>query len=162
MYLKKWIAKGFQTYADSYRKKEKDKIKIEIDGWQGECDENSFDSAQIELQKHYNKNRVWDTIKDKYVLIFIGMAIASLVTLGITVIKFNKIALVIGILLGVVSGFLLWRRIFDMQIILRTKREKGYALLKKALEELKSWRTMYKSADEKNADLVSVFENIEI
>ena len=49
-----------------------------------------------------------------------------------------------------------------MQIILRTKREKGYALLKKALEELKSWRTMYKSADEKNADLVSVFENIEI
>lgn len=162
LYLKKWIAKGFQTYADSYRKKEKDKIKIEIDGWQGECDENSFDSAQIELQKHYNKNRVWDTIKDKYVLIFIGMAIASLVTLGITVIKFNKIALVIGILLGVVSGFLLWRRIFDMQIILRTKREKGYALLKKALEELKSWRTMYKSADEKNADLVSVFENIEI
>ena len=90
------------------------------------------------------------------------MAIASLVTLGITVIKFNKIALVIGILLGVVSGFLLWRRISDMQIILRTKREKGYALLKKALEELKSWRTMYKSADEKNADLVSVFENIEI
>ena len=162
LYLKKWIEKGFQTYADNYRKKEKDKIKIEIDGWQGECDENSFDSAQIELQKHYNKNRVWDTIKDKYVLIFIGMAIASLVTLGITVIKFNKIALVIGILLGVVSGFLLWRRIFDMQIILRTKREKGYALLKKALEELKSWRTMYKSADEKNADLVSVFENIEI
>lgn len=162
LYLKKWIAKGFQTYADNYRKKEKDKIKIEIDGWQGECDENSFDSAQAELQKHYNKNRVWDTIKDKYVLIFTGMAIASLVTLGITVIKFNKIALVIGILLGVVSGFLLWRRISDMQIILRMKREKGYALLKKALEELKSWRTMYKSADEKNADLVSVFENIEI
>ena len=90
------------------------------------------------------------------------MAIASLVTLGITVIKFNKIALVIGILLGVVSGFLLWRRISDMQILLRAKREKGYALLKKALEELKSWRAMYKSADEKNTDLVSVFENVEI
>ena len=162
LYLKKWIAKGFQAYADNYRKKEKEKIRIEIDGWQGECDENSFDNAQIELQKHYNKNRVWETIKDKYVLIFIGMAIASLVTLGITIIKFNKIALVIGILLGVISGFLLWRRISDMQIILRAKREKGYALLKKALEELKSWRTLYKAADEKNADLVNVFENIEI
>lgn len=162
LYLKKWIAKGFQTYADNYRKKEKEKIKIEIDGWKGECDENSFEGAQAELQKHYNKNRVWDTIKDKYVLIFIGMAIVSLVTLGITVIKFNKITLVIGILLGVVSGFLLWRRISDMQILLRVKREKGYALLKKTLEELKSWRTMYKSADEKNTDLVSVFENVEI
>lgn len=43
LYLKKWIEKGFQTYADNYRKKEKEKIKIEIDGWQGECHENSFD-----------------------------------------------------------------------------------------------------------------------
>lgn len=161
-YLKKWIAKGFQFYADNYRKKEKEKIKIEIDGWQGECDENSFDSAQVELQKHYNKNRVWDTIKDKYVLIFIGMVIASLMTLGITIIKFNKISLVIGILLGVVGGFLLWRRISDMQVIIRARREKGYALLKKALEEIRSWRTLYKAADEKNADLVSVFENVEI
>ena len=161
-YLKKWISKGFQLYADNYRKKEKEKIKIQIDDWQGECDENSFDSARAELQKHYNKNRVWDIIKDKYVLIFIGMAIASLVTLAITIIKFNKISLVIGILLGVVSGFLLWRRISDMQIILRAKREKGYALLRKALEELKSWRSLYKAADEKNADLVSVFESVEI
>ena len=162
LYLKKWIAKGFQTYADNYRKREKEKIRIEIDGWQGECDENSFAGAQAELQKHYNKNRVWDTLKDKYVLIFIGMAIASLVTLGITIIKFNKIALVIGILLGVISGFLLWRRISDMQLILRLKREKGYTLLKKAIDELKSWRTLYKAADEKNADLVGVFENMEM
>ena len=162
LYLKKWIAKGFQTYADNYRKREKEKIRIEIDGWQVECDENSFAGAQAELQKHYNKNRVWDTLKDKYVLIFIGMAIASLVTLGITIIKFNKIALVIGILLGVISGFLLWRRISDMQLILRLKREKGYTLLKKAIDELKSWRTLYKAADEKNADLVGVFENMEM
>lgn len=162
LYLKKWIAKGFQTYADNYRKKEKEKIQIEIDGWHGECDENSFENSQAELQKYYNRNRVWDTLKDKYVLIFIGMAIAALVVLGITIFKFNKIALVIGILLGIVSGFLLWRRIVDMQAILRAKREKGYALLKKALDELKSWRILYKEADEKNADLVSVFENVEM
>lgn len=162
LYLKKWIAKGFQAYADNYRKKEKEKIRIEIDGWNGECDEDSFENAQTELETYYNKNRVWDTIKDKYVLIFIGMAIASLVILGITIIRFNKVSLVIGILLGVISGFLLWRRVSDMQIILRIRREKGYALLKKALEELKNWRMLYKSADEKNADLVSVFDNIKI
>ena len=161
-YLKKWIEKGFQSYADNYRKNEPEKININIDGWQGQCDENSFTSAQEELQKYYNKNRVFDTIKDKYVLIFIGMALASLVILGITAFQFNKISLVIGVLLGIVSGFLLWRRISDMQTILRLRREKGYALLKKALDELKSWRDLYKIADQKNADLVSVFENVEI
>ena len=56
LYLKKWIAKGFQAYADNYRKKEKEKIRIEIDGWNGECDEDSFENAQTELETYYNKN----------------------------------------------------------------------------------------------------------
>ncbi len=162
LYLKKWISKGFRAYAEKYRKREKEKIAIEIDGWQGSCDENSFESSQAELQRYYNKNRVWDTLKDKFVLIFAGMALAALIILVITAFKFNKIALVIGVLLGIVSGFLLWRRISDMQIILRAKREKGYALLKSALDELKNWRNLYKTADQKNDDLVNVFENIEI
>ena len=89
------------------------------------------------------------------------MAIASLVILGITVWKFNKISLVIGILLGVVGGFLLWRRISDMQTILRAKREHGCQILTRALEELKAWRALYKEEDAKNDDLVNVFENIE-
>lgn len=160
-YLKKWIAKGFKAYGESYRKEEKEKYNISIDGWQKECNEDSYQEAEEELIKHYNKNRVFDTLKDKYVMIFIGMALASLVILGITAWKFNKIALVIGILLGVVSGFLLWRRISDMQIILRAKRLHGCQILQKALEELKAWRNLYKQEDSKNDDLVNVFENIE-
>lgn len=160
-YLKKWIAKGFQAYADDYRKKEKEKYLISIDGWQKECDENSYQESQEELEKYYNKNRVFDTIKDKYVMIFIGMAIASILTLVITAFAFNKVALVIGILLGVVSGFLLWRRISDMQTILKAKREHGCLLLKKALDELKAWRELYRLEDAKNEALVNVFESIE-
>lgn len=161
-YLKKWISKGFQAFANEYRKKEPEKIHIEIDGWQGECDENSFEKSQEELQKHYNKNRLWDVLQDKYVKIFLALAVAALVLLVITVFKFNKISLVMGILLGVVSGFLLWRRIADLQTIFRLKQEKGYKLLKKALEELKVWREMFKEADKKNEDLVNVFEDIEV
>ena len=161
-YLKKWIAKGFVAYAEDYRKKEKENYKIAIDGWEKDCNEDSGQEAQEELEKHYNKNRVFDTIKDKYVMIFIGMAVASLLTLVITAFRFNKISLVIGILLGVVSGFLLWRRISDMQAILQAKKEHGCMLLKKALEELKAWREMYKAADAKNEALVNVFDSIEI
>lgn len=160
-HLKKWIAKGFTAYGENYRKAEKEKYNISIDGWQKECGEDSYKEAEGELIRHYNRNRVFDTVKDKYVMIFIGMVIASVVILGITAWQFHKIALVIGILLGVVGGFLLWRRISDMQIMLRVKREHGCQILKKALEELKAWRALYKQEDAKNEDLVSVFENIE-
>lgn len=161
-YLKKWIAKGFRAYGEDYRKKEKDKYKIAIDGWEKECNENSYQEAEEELEKHYNKNRFFDTIKDKYVMTFIGMAVAALITLVITAFKFNKISLVIGILLGVVSGFLLWRRISDIQAILQAKKEHGCMLLKKALEELKACREMYRTEDAKNEALVNVFDSIEI
>lgn len=161
-YLKKWISKGFSAYAEDYRKLEKEKYRIAIDGWEKDCDENSYSENQEDLEKHYNKNRIFDTIKDKYVMIFIGMAVASIITLVITAFAFNKVSLVVGILLGVVSGFLLWRRISDLQAILQAKREHGCLLLKKALEELKVWRDLYKVADGKNEALVSSFEGIEI
>ena len=49
-----------------------------------------------------------------------------------------------------------------MQAILQAKKEHGCMLLKKALEELKAWREMYKAADAKNEALVNVFDSIEI
>lgn len=161
-YLKKWIAKGFAAYAEDYRKKEREKYLISIDGWEKECREDSYNEAAEELIKHYNKNRVFDTLKDKYVLIFIGMAIASIITLVITAFAFNKISLVIGILLGVVSGFLLWRRIADLQAILEAKKQQGCMILQKALMELKAFRDLYKNEDAKNEDLLNVFDGLEI
>lgn len=159
-YLKKWIAKGFQAFAQDYRKKEKEAYSISIDGWQKTCSENSYVEAKEELIKHYNQNRVWNILKDKYIIIFIGMILASLFILIITAIHFNKIALVIGILLGVIGAFLLWRRIVDMEAVLRAKKEQGCQILKKAIEELGAWRKLYQLEDNKNIDLVNVFENI--
>lgn len=159
-YLKKWIAKGFQAFAQDYRKKEKEAYSISIDGWQKTCSENSYVEAKEELIKHYNQNRVWNILKDKYIIIFIGMILASLFILIITAIHFNKMALVIGILLGVTGGFLLWRRVVDMEAVLRAKKEQGCQILKKAIEELGAWRKLYQLEDNKNIDLVNVFENI--
>ena len=161
-YLKKWIVKGFAAYAEDYRKKEKEKYRISIDGWEKDCDENSFDQAKTELENHYNKNRFFDTVKDKFVMIFMGMAVASIIILIITAFAFNKVSLVIGILLGLLSGFLLWRRISDIQAILRAKRENGCNLLRKALEEMKAWRELYKTEDQKNEALIHIFDSIEI
>lgn len=161
-HLNKWLAKGFASFAEGYRRQEKEKYRVSIDGWEDECDENSYEEAKGRLERHYNKNRLSDILQDKYVMVFACMALAALVLLGITAFLFNKISLVIGILLGVVSGFLLWRRISDLQVILRRKREKGCELLRKAIEEIGRWRERYRQEDAKNADLVAVFDNMEL
>lgn len=158
-HLHKWLSKGFAAFAERYRQQEKEKYRIAIDGWEGECDENSYEEAKDRLEKHYNKNRISNIMQDKYVQVFVCMALAALVTLGITAFLFNRISLVIGILLGVVSGFLLWRRIADLQVILALKRKRGCELLKKAIEEIKRWRELYRLEDAKNADLVAVLDN---
>lgn len=45
-YLQKWIAKGFSSFGTEYRKREKGKYKIAIDGWEQECDERSYEWAK--------------------------------------------------------------------------------------------------------------------
>ncbi|MBR4343517.1 MAG: hypothetical protein IKP88_12590 [Lachnospiraceae bacterium] len=161
-YLKKWIAKGFTAYGEDYRKLEKESYSISIDGWTRECNENSVSEAEADLKQYYNKNRIMDTLNDKYVMIFLGISLGAIIMLVIIFFVFNKIALVIGILLGIVGGFLSWRRISDLQAILKTRRENACMKLKNALNELKAWREMYKAEDAKNIDLVNVFDDIDI
>lgn len=160
-YLEKWLSKGFQAFGEGYRKREKDRYKIAIDGWEADCSEDSYSEAEAGLTAHYHKNRLFETLKDKYVLIFIGMIVASLLALAVTAVYFHKVVLVIGILLGVVGGFLLWRRISDLQMILQARCDHGCQILKKALEELRAWRKLYRDEDEKQPALVHVFEQAE-
>lgn len=160
VYLKKWLSSGFEAFAAAYRSKERETYTVEIDGWKKGCDENFYEEARASLEEHYNKHRLSDTMKDKFVLIFSGMCLASLVILVIVAFAFNKIALVVGILLGLTGGFLLWRRLVDMADILRAKREKGCRLLKETLEELGRWRENYRQADQENVSLLEVFAEI--
>lgn len=159
-YLKNWICSGFEKFAEEYRAREKDKYTIEIDGWKAECDENSYAASKVSLEKYYNKNRVRDAFSDKFILFFSGMCVTALLILIILMFFFNKIALVVGILLGIAGGFLLWRRTVDMLKILKAKREYGCKRLKEALEEMKQWREEYHAADKKVEDLIQVFADI--
>ena len=157
-HLKKWICAGFETFAKEYRQEEKAKYTFAVDGWEGEYDEDSYEEAKVSLSKHYYKNRFKDTFSDRYIKVFSGMCLVSLLIILIMFFFFQKIALVIGILLGIIGGFLLWRRIVDMTDILKSRRDKGCRFLNSAMEELRQWRKDYKLADEKAAYLIQVFE----
>ena len=123
-----------------------------------ECNENDYGEAEKTLDKFYDKNKVKDTFKDKHVLICTGMCAVALLLLLLLIPFFSPVILTIGILLGLAGSFLLWRRIVDMGKILKEKKRKGKLLLKQALEELSQWRSAYKEADAKSADMLSAIE----
>lgn len=160
-FMKEWIAKGLARFAEKYRQDEREKITIEIDTCKLTCDENDFEALKPTLEKHYDKNKWKDVIKDKFVLIYGTLCAVALVILIVMPFKFSAIALTIGILTGLAGSFLLWRRIVDLGKILREKKRQGVLRFKNVLEELKQWRNDYKEADAKHNDLMSAIEKFE-
>lgn len=151
--MKEAIAKGFEKFAGNYRTKEKEKYAFTIDGCALTCDEEDFAEAEKKLDAHYDKNKLRDTLKDKFVLIYAGMCAVSVVLLLILLAYFSPVILTIAILVGLAGSFLLWRRIVDMGKILKEKKRKGKLLLKQALDELAQWRKAYQEADAQCADI---------
>ena len=158
-FMKEAIAKGFEQFAEKYRKAEKDKYSFSIDDCALECGEDDITEASQKLDKYYDKNKLSDTFKDKQVLIYTGMCGLSVVLLLVLIAFFSPVILTFGILIGLAGSFLLWRRIVDIGKILKEKKRKGKLLLGQALEELKQWRTAYKEADAQNANVIKAIEN---
>ena len=157
-YLKKWIITGFEQYAEAYRKKEKEGYSITIDNCTLVCGENDFMGAKRVLESFYAKNKYKELIKDKFIGIYSGCCIVSLLIFIIMTLEFSKIALVVAVLLGLVGSFLLWRRVVDVKKILDEKKKRGINTLKQALCELGQWRSMYKEEDIRSVDLKAALE----
>ncbi|MBQ3871275.1 MAG: hypothetical protein II780_01080, partial [Clostridia bacterium] len=164
-FLKKWIALGFAKYAEEYRTQEKELYHLSIDGWEKDCREGNAAEYAKEIQQFYKKNRFRNWITDKYVDIFLIMCAISLLLIIITFVmvakaSFSPVPLVIGILLGAAGGFLLWRRLVNLEKILEIKMKKTIGIMAKAVEELGSWRKKYKTEDAVNKELISVFDDL--
>lgn len=150
--LKKHILQGFYSFAEKYRKEEQEEYPINIDGCVLRVNEGELEAAATKLEQYYKDTRIKDILHDKYILVYLATCGASLLTLGIMAFSFSKVALVIGVLLGLAGSFLLWRRIVDMRVILEQKRTKGLNKLQIALQELKAWRESYHIENIRNAD----------
>jgi hypothetical protein len=157
-FMKEWIARGFERFAENYRGAEPDKVSVTVDGLELVCNENDFDALKPTLERHYDKGRTGNIAKDKFVRVYGILFLASLVTLGVMVFWFNEIALTIAILTGLASGFLMWRRMVDIGKILREKKRQGILKFRQILSELGQWRSDFKTADEKHADLINAIE----
>jgi hypothetical protein len=154
--MKEWIVKGLQQFNDKYRRLEKDKVCISIDGYEFTCNEDDFEAIRPQLEQKYEKNKQKFLMVDKWFQIFSGLCILSLLMLGFMAFAFSKVIITIAVLLGIGASFLLWRRIVELGKILQEKKRLGVLKLSTALEELRDWRKIYKEKDIEITELLEV------
>lgn len=154
-FMKEAISKGFEKFVETYRQREKEKYTFTIDDCTLVCGEEDLVEAEAKLDSYYDKNKLCDTFKDKYVLIYSAMCAGAVLLLLLMLAFFSPVILTIAILVGLAGSFLLWRRIVDMGKILKEKKRKGKLLMKQALDELAQWRKAYKDADAQSADMLN-------
>lgn len=145
--MKEPIARGFTQFHEEVRKKEPETVNLEIDGYKIHCSETEYNAEQAKLAEHYTKDRLKNSFKDKFVQIFTAVCAVSVLLLVITAFMFSPISLTIGVLGGIVGGFVLWRRMVEVGRILEEKKRLGLLKLKRSLDEVAIWRKLFYSAD---------------
>lgn len=151
--MKDRIFRGFEKFAGAYRKDEPEYCSIHIEECALSCNENEREEPTRKLEEFYAKNRVKHLFADKQIKIYSGICLAALLILIIMAFSFSTVALTIGVLAGVLGGFLLWRRIVDVGRNLDEKKRLAHVKLQQALEELGQWRKLYHEADAHLSDV---------
>ncbi|XCP84523.1 hypothetical protein ABXS75_15915 [Roseburia hominis] len=153
-FMKDWILKGYQKYAEDYRKKEKQAYAFQIDEeCQIVCTEHDFEKGKKQVEEYYERNKWKHILSDKFTLLYLLLIACGIITLVIMAFQFSKVALTIGILLVIVGTFLIWRRIVELGDAIKEKKRLGVQKLRHCLTELSQWRELFHQADDKMADL---------
>lgn len=157
-FMKEWIYKGYEKYAENYRTKEKEAYTFNVDGCEMTATENDFAKCKDIVEQYYEKNK-WKTVfKDKFSLIYSLITIVGLLALVIMAVQlanghFSPVVLTLGILLVLVGAFLLWRQIVAVLEQVKEKQRLSVQRIQHALTELGEWRKCYHAEDEKLSDL---------
>lgn len=151
--MKERLYRGFEKFAESYRREEPDRCTMKIDGCELVGNETEPEEPNRKLDEFYTKNRMKHLWADKFVKIYGVVCLAAVLILIITAFTFSAesdfslVMLTIGVLAGVLGGFLLWRRIVDVGRMLDEKKRLAFVKLQQTLEELGQWRKLYHEAD---------------
>lgn len=149
-YLKDRIAKGFRNYFESRMQTEKELYPVsihicaEIGDYNTECDENAFQSQSEKLTAFCGQHKLRYIMADKYLKIFIILCFAAVGLLGIAALTLHSrafpVLLTLGLVLGIVSGFLVWRRWVDKAGELKEHIRLALVKLRSTLDEMADWR----------------------
>ncbi|MBT1174058.1 hypothetical protein JS530_00740 [Bifidobacterium sp. LC6] len=142
------IRAGAKRFADGYRSREQERYTISVDGWTGTVNENEISIAKANFEAFFKKHSIWEYLKDKFVLIWIGMIVAGILGLVISAVAWlNPTPIVISVLLVLVGAFCLWRQIANLQQVFLIRKRKDLEIIERTLAEMGAWREAYRNAD---------------
>lgn len=148
-HLKNRISKGMVGYFEDRYASVKEKYKITIDLFAGEsydieCNESDYEPSAEKICERYQKKKTKFILADKFIKIFAFMGIGALLILAAATLMVKSsvfpVLIVLGIVLGVVSGFLIWRRVVDLGKELEEKCRLSLLKLQNTLCEMREWR----------------------
>lgn len=151
------IIEGFKTYSEKLKKSVQDSINITIDNCSLVCTKNNYDDCTKKLNDYFMKNKFAYALKDKLFIVFLIICAASLLLLGSSALFVSTVAfpmlLSLGIVIGIMGGFLVWRRYVDISKELAEKLRRALIKLKEVFEELNVWRNSIDEELKKEEDL---------
>ncbi len=162
-YLKERISKGIAGYFEEQKRLLKDRYTLVLDasgsipGCELTTDEHGYESAAETVTAHYNKQKFRYIMADSQFKIFLLLCGGALLLLAIAAMTIGSqafpVLLTLGITLGVVSGFLVWRRCVDLGKELAERCRLTLVKLRNALDEMGTWRKLVNKEYEAIEDL---------
>lgn len=151
------IIEGFKTYSEKIKRELKDSINVEIDGCKLVCTKDNYEDSSKKVDEYFSKSKMSFAIKDKMFIISLFICFGGLILLGLSAMLLHTSAfpvlLTLGIVVGILGGFLVWRRFVDIGKILAEKCRKAQVKLKDIYEELNEWYKTINSEQENETDL---------
>ncbi len=148
-HLKEGIKNGVSAYFEERIASLREKYRLviptssELEPFEIECSENSYDEAAAKMGEFFNKNRVRYVFNDKYFKIFLIVCAAAVLVLAVGGLAVETAAfpalLTIGIITGIAGGFLVWRRWVDRSAELKEKHRMALARLRNSIQEIEEW-----------------------
>ena len=119
---------------------------MNVDGGELVCTQNNYDECAGKINDFFLRNRFGHALKDKQFIIFLLICAASLVLLGAAALFVRteafSVLLALGIVVGILGGFLVWRRYVDIGKVQAEKCRKALIKLRDLFEELHIWRSV--------------------
>lgn len=151
-YLKDRIGSGVTKYFEDRYKTLKENYKLvisttpEMPKFEAECSEANIDQTVADMGREYDKRKLGYVMSDKLMKIFLVMLVAAVLILAIAGLTIGSdafpVLLTLGIVLGVVSGFLVWRRWVDKVKSLNEYCRLSVLKLRSAVDEMVTWKTL--------------------
>ena len=157
------IVQGFKNYAQKVKNSVIDNFHVNIDGCEMVCNQNNYDACADKINTFFLKNKLGYAMKDKQFIICLLVCAGSLLLLGAAALFVRtgafSVLLTLGIVVGILGGFLVWRRYVDIGKELAEKCRRALVKLRDVFEELRIWKSnIIEEAENEEALYNSVYK----